>query len=180
LNQLLKTHRSQIVKGWYDQAVHSYPLETGKFLKRQKDQFANPIGVTISQELEKIFDELLLEESTDNLPQSIDAVVRARAVQDFFPSNAVAFFLQIKAVVRHQLGHKIHEQGLSQELVAFEEKVDQMCLLVFDIYMKCREKIWELKAKEAQLRTKNLLRRAKVDWRFPDPESSSGSSSQLT
>ncbi len=180
LEDLLQENRSQLVQEWYEQAYCSYPGETAKFLKRQKDEFANPVGATFSKELEKIFDELLLEESTDNLPNSIDAIVRVRAVQDFPPSSAVAFFQELKEVVRQKLGAQIQKYGLQQELYLFESKVDQLSLLVFDIYMKCREKLWELKAKEAQLRTKNLLRRAEVDWSFPDSGSSSGSSGQLT
>ncbi len=180
LKAFLYESRSLLVQKWYEQAFNSYPGETAKFLRRQRDEFANPVGATFSKELEKVFDELLLEESTENLPNSIDAIVRVRAVQDFPPSSAVAFFLELKDIIRQQMEGKIREYGLQQELKSFEDKIDQLCLLVFDIYMKCREKLWELKAKEAQLRTKNLLRRANVDWGFPDSGSSSGSSDQLT
>jgi len=35
-------------------------------------------------------------------------------------------------------------------LLELEQKIDDMSLLAFDIYMKCREKLYELKATELQ------------------------------
>lgn len=157
--QLLTEHRSEIVKAWQQAIVNSYPEKTAQFLTSQKDQFANPIGATISREVGVVFDELLLEESTERLSTSIDALLRIRAVQDFPPSRAVAFFQVIKKIVRRQAGAQIQEQGLLNELAGFDDKVDQTCLLAFDVYMQCREKIWELRAKESQYRVSNLLKR---------------------
>ncbi len=165
-NQLLQENKQSIIKAWFNVIVNSYPEKTAKFLTRQKDQFANPVGAIVSKEMENIFDELLQEKSSEHLVEYIDAIVRVRAVQDFKPSGAVGFFWKLKHVVREKIGSKVEEYRLQEELNHFEDKIELLCLEAFDVFMNCREKIWELKAKEAQDRTRNLLRiRSNVDWK---------------
>src|SRR4030066_299715 len=48
---------------------------------------------------------------------------------------------------------------LFQEL---ESRIDELTLLGFDIFMQCREKIYDLKANEINKRTVGVLKRAKL------------------
>lgn len=170
---LLEKNRKKIVRAWLQGVVDTYPPKTSEFLTSQKDQFANPIGANLARDLDQIFTELLEEQSTEALATAVDGIVRVRAVQDFTPSAAVGCFLQLKKIVRQSVGPQIRDQDLLQQLAEFDGKIDQLMLIAFETFVKCREKIWELKAKEAQHRTKNLLRKkAGVDWTVsdsPDP-----------
>ena len=51
---------------------------------------------------------------------------------------------------------------MTEELTAFDSAVDDLALFSFDIYLKCREKIYELKAKEATNMTYRLLQQARL------------------
>jgi hypothetical protein len=157
-----------LLRSWFDRIANTYPPLTAKFLSEQRDSFANPVGATVSRELGNIFDELMQERSSREIYTYIDGIVRTRAVQDFSASQAVSLFLEFKKVLREDLKAEVRRQELQEELRNFEDKIDQLSLAAFDVYMQCREKIWELKAKEAQNRTKNLLRLAQVKWRTPD------------
>ncbi|MFO7800702.1 MAG: RsbRD N-terminal domain-containing protein [Desulfovermiculus sp.] len=172
-SNLLEKNRKKIVKAWMQGVVDTYPPKTSEFLTSQKDEFANPIGANLARDLDCIFTELLREESTEVLPTAVDGIVRVRAVQDFPPSAAVGCFLMLKKIIRQNVGAQIRDQNLVNELAVFDDKVDQLMLVAFENYVQCREKIWELKAKEAQHRTRNLLRKkAGVDWTVsdsPDP-----------
>lgn len=172
--RLLDKNRKKIVKAWFQGVIDSYPPKTSEFLAGQKDQFANPIGANLARDLDNIFSELLRDESTEALFTAVDGIIRVRAVQDFPPAAAVKCFLMLKKIVRQNIGTQIRDQDLINELAVFDDKVDQLMLVAFEAYMKCRETIWELKAKEAQHRTRNLLRRkAGVDWTVsdsPDPQ----------
>jgi len=169
LTQVLTQRKKKIVNSWIQDALHTYPAKSAEFFSRQKDQFANPIGATLSRELDAIFEELLLAHSSDKLSESVDAIVRFRAVQDFSPSQAVAFFWSLKRIIRREAGASVVELGLINQLLEFEDRIDQLGMLAFELYVKCREKIWELKAKEAQSRTSNLLKRnANVTWTVSD------------
>jgi hypothetical protein len=166
--ELLRTNRSRLLRAWFDRIANTYPPLTAKFLNEQRDSFANPVGASVSKEIGNIFDELMQEKSSQEIYTYIDGIVRTRAVQDFSASQAVALFLEFKKILREDLKDEIRRQELQDELRDFEDKIDQLSLAAFDVYMQCREKIWELKAKEAQNRTKNLLRMAQVKWRTPD------------
>jgi hypothetical protein len=166
---LLERNRKQIVKAWLQGVVNTYPPKTSEFLTSQKDQFANPIGANLARDLDSIFTQLLQEQSSDALYTAVDGIIRVRAVQDFTPSAAVGCFLQLKNIVRQVVGTQIRDQDLLHELAGFDAKIDQLMLTAFEAFVHCREKIWELKAKEAQHRTKNLLRKkAGVDWTVSD------------
>jgi hypothetical protein len=90
-------------------------------------------------------------------------MIRIRAVQDFTPSQAVAFIFEVKKVVRKELASEIlHDPHMREELAAWDSAVDDLVLFAFDIYMQCREKIYDLKANEARNLTFRLLQKAKL------------------
>lgn len=157
----LASRRDALLKRWFERIVSTYPQDSSK-LFRKKDQFQNPVGHTFWTEISFIFDQLLLEQSTEELAGHVGAIVRIRAIQEYTASGAVAIFFLVKDVVRSELGGEVRNAGWAPDLQAFEDKVDQLCLLAFDLYMQSREKVWEYKAKEVQNRVKTLLRRHKL------------------
>jgi hypothetical protein len=111
--------------------------------------------------MDGLFEGLLQGLLPDEVSRFLDSIVRIRAIQDFSPSEAVAFIFQLKKTVRQELGSEIlAQQGASEELAAFESAIDDLALYAFDLYMKCREKIYELKANEARNMTFRLLQQA--------------------
>lgn len=161
LKQHLKEKKPDILKKWFDAIAETYPGDTASFLKKQKAQFTNPVGYTLSEGMDGLFEGLLQGLLPDDVTLFLDSIVRIRAIQDFSPSEAVAFIFQLKKTVRQELGSEIlAQQGASQELAAFESAIDDLALYAFDLYMKCREKIYELKANEARSMTFRLLQQA--------------------
>ena len=92
----------------------------------------------------------------------LDSLVRIRAIQEFAPSEAVAVIFQLKKIVRQELGSAVLQQRTIEELAVFDAAIDDLALFSFDIYMKCREKIYDLKANEARSMTFRLLQQAKL------------------
>jgi hypothetical protein len=160
--------------------LETYPSDTSNFLKKQKNCFANPVGYNISQGINGIFDELLNEADTDKVSPFLDNIIRIKAVQDFFPSQAMSFIFLLKKALRESLGNKINETHISEELLLFESKIDDLALLSFDVYMKCREKIYELKSNEVRSMTFRLLQRANIISEIQDQEQDSGPETVLT
>lgn len=159
LSGLFSRDRKFLIKAWIAKALETYPPKTSEIFKNQKDQFANPVGATLLRSLEGIFDQLLLETSTEDLSTHVEELVKVRAVQDFTPSGAVSFLLDLKKIIRKHCGREISESGLESALFAFEERIDLVCLLAFDLFMKQREKIWQLKSQELEQRASYLLRK---------------------
>lgn len=151
--------RSSIVERWFDVILETYPEDTSKFLKKGKDPFANPVRHTILQGLEGVYDELLKEpESPEALNDFLDKVIRIRAVQDFSPSQALAFVFSLKGVIRDVLGKEIRENRLHDPMLLLETRIDALALRAFDVYMGCREEIYELRVSEVKRMREQALR----------------------
>ena len=163
LKNKLVEKKSVIVKKWFDAVADTYPDNTSVFLKKQKAQFTNPVGYTLAEGLDGLYESLLKGMIPDTVSTFLDSIVRIRAIQDFTPSEAVAFIFQLKKIVRQELGNETtQQQWMAEELAAFDSAIDDLALFAFDIYMKCREKIYEIKANEARNMTFRLLQQAKL------------------
>ncbi len=169
LTVLLKNKKATIVKEWFNMVINTYPLDTSRFLKKQKDPFANPVGNTISQGLGPLFDELVMDMDPDTLTNRLDPIVRIRAVQVIFsPSQAVAFIFSLKEAVRKNLKKDLRDNQILNELLLFESKIDELGLIAFDIFVKCREQIYKFKAYEERNRTYRAFKRAGLVAEIPD------------
>jgi hypothetical protein len=98
----------------------------------------------------------------------LDAIIRIRAVQNFTPSQAIAFVLSLKKVLRENLTKELRDSRIASELVTFETKIDRLCLMAFDIYMQCREKIFQIRANETRNRTFKAFARAGLISEAPE------------
>ena len=160
LSQFLKKNEKTIVKNWFDSVAESYPPDTIPFIKSQKNQFSNPIGSTLIKGLEAVFQELLSGMNHSAISESLDPIIRIRAVQDFTPSKAAGFVFFLKQIIREILKNEIDNQMFFKEIVVFEDRIDQIGFIAFDIYMKCREQIYEIRANEVRNRTFYAFQRA--------------------
>ncbi len=151
--ELLESNYHAIVKKWIDKVYDSYPEDGAKFLRNKKDAFANPVGFRITRGIEGLVKELIAEEPCEGVEEFLDSILRVRAVQDFMPGDAVAFVFELKKVIREVLSKELNENAkLMAELLEVESKIDRLALLAFDIYMGCREKLFQLKVEEIKKR----------------------------
>ena len=173
LEKLLSKKRSSILKGWLDEILETYPAYSNRFLKNQKDQFANPVRHTFSEEINNLYNELIkdTELNVTSISPVLDNIIRIRAVQDFSASQAVSFIFLLKGVIRKGLGEEIREDELESELLSFESRIDDMALIAFDVYMSCREEIYKIRANQANNHVSGLLRRAGLTCEIPEWDS---------
>ena len=165
LEYLLSQKRAPILDRWLQLILETYHADTSQFLKQEKDRFVNPVGYTISQEIEILYDELLHGMDFGKLSTSLANIIRIRSVQDFYPSQAIAFVLLLKKAIREELEKEIRENQLFEELLRFESRVDELALLAFDIYTKCRDKVYEIRVNEIKAEREGafkLLERANI------------------
>ena len=170
LQKLLEENKSAILSRWFDSIVETYPSDTKDFLRRKKDRFDNPVAHRITSGIEGIFSQIVNKGGTEEISPFLDKVIRVRAVQDFTPSQAVAFVFDLKRIVREKLGEAIHEGQLSEELWSLDGEIDKVGLLALDIYMKCREEIYEVRVKEVKRSVSRLIERANKICGIPGKE----------
>ena len=166
LTDLLTEKRPAILKRWLDKIIEAYPANTSFFL-RKEDQFANPIGHTIRQGTEAIFDALLDGVDLGKIAPFLDGIIRIRAVQEGLPSEGINFIFALKTIIREMLGPPVQDFQIAEDLLVLESRIDSIALLAFDNFMKCREKIYELKANETRNMTFRLLQKAGIVGEIP-------------
>ena len=168
--RLLKNKKTLLGK-WFDLLADSYPLETVRLLKKETDQFANPVGHTFRVALGDILEEFLGENSADAMAPLLDKVIRIRAIQDFSPSSSLAFIFGLKKIAGEVLEGEIAAGEVSpQELSDLEERVDGLALFALNVYMRCRENLFEVRMTEVKNRTHRLLQRAQIIAEVPPSE----------
>ncbi|MEE4112893.1 MAG: RsbRD N-terminal domain-containing protein [Desulfobacteraceae bacterium] len=156
--QLLAANKQAILESWFQATVDSYPAETARFIKNQKDPFANPVGQTTYQSLDKLVDALISGAGRDVMTRAIDPILRIRAVQSFTPSKATVFVFSLKQILRQHLSDDGRDGGV--DMNDLDRRIDEMAMAAFDIYVACREKIYELKATESRNQFFGSLKRA--------------------
>ena len=160
LEIILEKNKAAIAKKWFNLAAQTYALDTAQFLKSKTDPFANPVGSTMLTGLDGILDQLIHTMDPETLNSHLDSIIRIRAIQNFTPSQATAFILSLKKVLRKYLAKELHDSRLAAEFIEFESKIDKICLMAFDIYMQCREKVYLIGANETRNRTYRAFERA--------------------
>jgi hypothetical protein len=155
----LSENKQEIVREWIRKTMEAYPAESLAVLNRNKNQFANPLSHTISENIDLLFEELLSEINPEKVAPILDNIIRIRAVQDMLPAKAISFVFDLKGVIRDVLKDEIKEKKSFRELLTVERRIDQLALLSFDIYVSCREKIFQIQANETQNQTHMLIRR---------------------
>jgi hypothetical protein len=159
LPEILREKREALADRWRELVLESYPPQAVAFLRQEKDGFQNPVGATIRQAIDELTGVLVTGAGPEDPAAPLDALVRMRAVQNYSPRQAVGFvFLFRRAladVLRDELAG-VH----AEELIELDARLDEMALEAWDRYAACRDKMSELRAREATARTYTLLKRA--------------------
>ena len=150
LEKILLENKTTILKRWLDLILETYPADTAALMRKDRNQFTNPVGSTISQEIEVLYKGLLEGKNSEGLSASLNSILKIRSVQDFSPSNAVGFIFLLKKAMEETLKREIREEPMREEWLKFLSRIDELALHAFDIYMDCREKICEIRINQAK------------------------------
>ena len=167
LATLLEQNRETILGKWFDLIAETYPRATSEFLVKQADRFRNPVGHAITQNIGPIYDQVVSAMNRDELLRALDGIIRIRAVQDFTPSEAVAFVFQLKAVIREVMDDQLRGSEKWNDLADLESRIDRVALLAFEKYTECREKLDEIRSRQVESGTTRLRERASVNSAVP-------------
>ncbi len=150
LADLLNKRKKLILQKWFDAVLETYPADGRKFLGDRKNRFANPVGASLYEGIEGLYERLLdgTDPESADFAQFLDRIVRIRAVQEFSPSQALGFLFPLKTVIREVVRQETPAKGLGEELLALERKIDRLVLLAFDKYTECRERLFEIRIRE--------------------------------
>ncbi len=162
LAEILEQHKGAIVNKWFQTVIETYPQDTARFLKNRKDPFANPVGSTTLRGLQGLFDSLFTDLNREQIIGYLDPIIRIRAVQDFTPSQALAFIFELKTILRKRINQALDDKNARRACDQLESRIDIIGLIAFDIYMQCRETIFSLRTNDEHRKTLQTFKRAKL------------------
>jgi len=154
----LAQNKNDLVGKWLQKTMAAYPTESLAVFERNKDQFTNPLPHIISENIGLLFDELIKGVDSNKVSPILDNIVRIKAIQDSTPSQAIEFIYDLKPIIRKEIARELKAGEYLEELLTIESEIDKMALLSFDIYTKCREKLFEIRANELRNQTHMLIR----------------------
>jgi hypothetical protein len=170
LREILRRQEGALREEWLASILASYPADSARFLRGEKDGFANPVGQTFARATGALLGELLSEKPGDgrdlgvrmtDLRAHLDPIVKIRSIQGFTASQAVSLFYELKVVLRRRLEAELASDAvLLRELLELELEIDSFALLAFDLFVGCRESLCEVRVNELKRSVHTLLRRA--------------------
>lgn len=146
LAEAFRNYKDKIVDKWVEYTLSTY--QSSSFFKKERDIFANPVGGNIREALKKLFPLLTKRADTTDLIPPLEQILKIRSIQEFSPSQAVAPLNAVKHITREILLADKERCHLVSELYDFEFAVDLAVLAAFDIYMQCRERLYQTRIQE--------------------------------
>ena len=146
LAEALHNNRYKIVDRWVEYTLSTYA--SSSFFKKEKDQFANPIGGTVRSSLKALFPLLSKGGDIEDFKAPLSKFMHLRAVQDFSPSQAIAPVNAVKHLTREVLESDKETAELVNNLYDFDFNVDLAMLAAFDLYMECKERVYQIRIRE--------------------------------
>jgi RsbT co-antagonist protein rsbRD N-terminal domain len=150
MQDLLKKNKAAILERWLHLILETYPANTAAMMRKDKNQFTNPVGSTLSREIDVLFKNLCEGSQDETCQPSLDSILKIRSVQDFSPSKAVGFIFFLKRAIGETLKNEMCKESAMDEWLEFQSRIDDLALQAFDIYMDCREKICEIRINQAR------------------------------
>ncbi len=152
ITNLLMENKSNILRRWFDLILETYPSDTADLIRKDKDPFTNPVGSTLSRGIEILFGKLCEDIIKDEeCQETLNSIIKIRSVQDISASEAVEFIFFLKKAIEEILGNDIFKEPFIRQWLNFQSRIDRLALLAFNTYMGAREKVCEIRIKQARL-----------------------------
>jgi len=152
LQERLCERREALTRSWTDAVLAAYPELGAAALAKEQDPFANPLGHAARSGTRAALGALLDGADAVLSAACLEGIIRIRAVQALRPSAALHFILLLKGILRAEAAGLTPTHEVAEELGRLEERIDAMALAAVDIYVRCREQVFELRVGESRRR----------------------------
>ena len=152
-------HATTVRKRWFEALVSDYPEESARHIRKNNDQFANPVGYVIGEVADSVVKGLAENSPASEIAGAMYPLIRIKAVQSFTPAEAVSCVLSLKRTVRDVLDG-VGPDDSDQIRTVLDSVFDEMLFLCFNQYSDCRDKLHEIKEDELKRNLYMLLKRS--------------------
>ena len=160
---LIRQNKEEIAKAWIETTLSAFKADAAKFYSTSEDPFANPVGTAVKTGIKDLLDALLEKKfEPTQMANHLDRIVQVYCVQEFPPSFTVAFVFLLKNVLRKKFSKELKEPRTFAGYLDFESKIDRTAGLAFDVYLKYRMRIAEIRVNEIKHQVATLYRRSQI------------------
>ncbi len=159
LTDSIAARAEELSHKWAELILGTYPEQTQAVWRTHHDPFPNPVGAAIKGATDRLIPLLLTWNDAEAVANSLEQLVKIRAVQDFPPSRALSFVFLLKKLLRQEFMADLSAKGELEELLRFETRVDNLAVIAFDLYVAARDQIARMRVEEVKRAHKNLVRR---------------------
>ncbi|MDY6820717.1 MAG: hypothetical protein SVN78_03725 [Deferribacterota bacterium] len=152
--------KNKILDDWFNHLISHYDDNKLDYLEKERDPFLNPVKYIFKSALGSIFSYIFEDEELDLVSQDIEKLIKLLALNGPKASEVLGLFVFFKQ----------HINALFMSSFSLEEKIDEyneitnifdnLLLKIFDMYVQCREKIYEIRVNEIKRMTFPLLERS--------------------
>jgi hypothetical protein len=154
----LRERRDAVLGRWIGMIRAEDGRATANLPARGTDPFHDPVGAALRRGTAAMLDSLLGDLEPEAAREAIDGIVRVRCVQELTPSRALGFVFLLRRLLRDVAG----DAGDAGEWSSLDARLDAISLQAFEVYVDCREKVSDIKVREAAAANAVLLRRARL------------------
>jgi hypothetical protein len=155
----LRERSSAIEARWLQDTLATYPEDSSAAFRRESDPFGNPVGHALRTGIHAALEALLEGKDASEVCSHLEDVIRVRAVQELAPSQAVSFVFLLKEAVRAELGESGGGSPSASDLAELDNLIDQIALCAFDVYLRYREQVYELRVNEVKRSVAQVVQR---------------------
>ncbi|HTS01525.1 MAG TPA: RsbRD N-terminal domain-containing protein [Thermoanaerobaculia bacterium] len=160
---VLRERRGAVLERWIE-LIRAEDASAGASLPaRGSDPFHDPVGEALRRGTASILESLVGEGGPAVAREGIDRIVRVRSVQAPTAPRALSFVFLLRRALRDAAGGAVD----AAEWGPLDARLDAIALEAFEIYVDCRERVFEIRAREAARANAVLLRRARLGENAP-------------
>jgi len=128
-------NKEKIVKVWVDRILEGYPVKVFEVVDYVEDAAKGICDALIG-----LYEG---EELNNDVEDALDSLMRFLATdRNLAPGESIRLISDLRELVADELGLK------GEDRLKFNLKVEELIFKAFNLYMACREKIFELRLKE--------------------------------
>jgi hypothetical protein len=151
-----------VLKKWKEVFWDSMGEEAKRFFTKEVDRFQNPFGYRIDETFDALIKALFGDFNWEEVDKWLDRLIQMRAVQEDQPSKALHLFLQLKGVIREEIGEEILKKFGIEEFLKLEDRINALIIRSFDHFAKYRETLYKIRYEEWKRNNFLLLKKAGI------------------